>query len=114
MNTNTIEGVSALLTEQGFARAKNILAYEIRVAREDAASTYAVLGETHYAACGLGRRELNDARRREYAAGYARHALFVLAGHYDDAVRAGRSTLTVDGVQPEIVEQAHALRRSEI
>lgn len=111
---STIADVSALLAEHGFARAREILAHEIRAARLDGALNYAAMGAPAYVAAGLGRREVAAATRREFSVGDARHALFVLAGVYDAAVRAGQPTLTVDGEQPEIVEQAHALRRAAL
>lgn len=101
--------ISALLAEHGFARARQILAHDIAAARLDARLEYAALAEP------VGdRRRVADAARRECSAGEARHALFVLAGAYDSAVAAGRPTLTVDGVQPAVVEQAHALRRAAL
>lgn len=99
----------AMLAEHGFARARQILAHEIAAARLDARLEYAALAEP------VGdRRRLTDAMLRECSAGEARHALFVLAGAYDSAVAAGRPTLAVDGVQPAIIEQAHALRRAAL
>jgi hypothetical protein len=101
--------IAALLATHGFARARQILAHQIAGARLDARLEYSALAEP------VGdRRRLTDAMRRECSAGEARHALFVLAGAYDSAVAAGRQTLTVDGVQPVIVEQAHALRRAAL
>ncbi len=101
-----IESIQALLSEHGFNRACSILAHEISAARLDASLNYAAMAEPVYVAAGPGRRGVTAATC------YARHALFVLAGKYDSDVLTGRPTLILNGVQPDIVERAHALRRT--
>lgn len=50
------------------------------------------------------RLEIDDALR----------ALSVLAGNYDDSVRDGRKTYSVDGVMPPLTSAAHEVRRAAL
>ena len=108
-----IQSIQSILAEHGFARAKKILAHNIEAARIDMRLERGASVEPVYVAAGL-RYRLESAAARGFDPVHARHALFVLAGKYDPDVLAGTPTLTLNGTQPEIVEQAHALRRAEI
>ena len=108
-----IQSIQALLEEHGFARAKVIMAHIIEAARIDRRLERGAASEPAYVAAGL-RYRLESAAAREFDTVHARHALYVLAGKYDSDVLAGRHTLTLNGTQPEIVDQAHALRRDAL
>lgn len=97
-----------ILSEHGFTRARQILSERLDAARLDMRLNYAGIPD------GADPRRVAPARQATYDADYSRHALYVLAGKYDAAVRAGRPTLTVDGEQPPIVAAAHAWRAAAL
>jgi hypothetical protein len=69
-----------------------------------ASVSLAVGVESSITATRLTRLEIDDAL----------HALAVLAGNYDDGVREGRQTYSVDGVMPTLTSAAHEIRRGAL
>ena len=106
----SINEIDDLLGSNGFERAREILQARIDAAGLSAGLDYRGIpdGRHHW------RSLLAQACRAETAARHERHALFVLAGAYDWAVKSGRRTLLADGEQPAIVTAAHALRAARL
>ena len=104
----SINEIDDLLGSNGFERAREILQARIDAARLSARLVYRGTQD------GADLRRAAASRRAEVSAGHDRHALFVLAGAYDWAVKSGRRTLLADGEQPAIVTAAHALRAARL